>query len=126
MKDSLNDFLNIDLVNYAYSRGYTEIKSGKQSATWISLKNPSTNDHIRIKAKANPMLYNNNDTNLSQDRGNIINFVINRLEGPIIENPRPSRELFNNAFTILKEITGNIEVKIDFKFTKNENFNIKD
>lgn len=124
MKDSLNDFLNLDLVNYAYSRGYTEIKSGKQSTTWISLKNPSSGDHIRIKTKPLPMVFNNNDANLSQDRGNIVNFVINRLEGPVIENPRPSRELFNNAFTVLKETTGDIEVKVNF--TKSENLDIKD
>lgn len=124
MKDSLDDFLNLDLVNYAHSRGYTELKGGKQSTTWISLKNPSTGDHIRIRSKPLPMVYNNNDANLIQDRGNIFNFVMNRLEGPIIENPKPSRDLFNSAFSILKETTGDIEVKINF--TKSENLNIQD
>ncbi len=126
MKDSLDDCLSLDLVEYAHSRGYTEIVSGKQSSTWISLKNPTTRDHIRIKTKANPMLYNNNDFNLKHDRGNIINFVINRLDGPITINTSPSKELFTKSLTILKEVAGNVEVKVERNFTKNNDVDIKD
>ena len=118
MKDQIESFLNLDLVQYAYKAGYSELKSGKESKTWISLKNPSTGDHIRIKTRPFPMHYNNNDANLSQDRGNIINFVINRLDGLIMENPKPSKEMFAAAFKILREETGDIminDIKLNFK-----------
>ncbi|SHH84969.1 Protein of unknown function [Flavobacterium frigidimaris] len=115
MNDALNNVLNINLLEYAYQRGYTKLLSAKESATWVSLKNPSTGDHIRIKTKSNPMLYNNNDTNLNQDRGNIINFVINRLESNITQNPRPDKELFKRAFTLLKSYNGDIQFESRFE-----------
>jgi len=110
-KDSLNDVLNIDLVYFAQKNGYTERVSGKETSKWISIKNPSTGDKIRIRTKPLPMVYNNNDAGLSQDRGNIINFVINRQDGLVFPNPKPDKTQFSNAFNTLKKELGEIPVE---------------
>jgi len=117
-KDSLDDILNIDLVDYAYKNGYTEFINGKTTSTWTSIKNPSTGDKIRIRTKPFPMVYNNNDANLSQDRGNIINFVINRQNGLVYPNPKPDKTQFSEAFRTLKEELGEVPANIDINKQK--------
>jgi len=122
-KDSLDNILTIDLIDFAYKNGYTELINGKRTATWISIKNPSTGDSIRIRTKPLPMLYNNNDANLSQDRGNIVNFVINRQAGMIYPNPKPDKAQFSKAFTSLKRELGEVFMDKDknYEIQKSEN-----
>ena len=97
MNDALQQILRIDLVQYAHSLGYTEKIRAKSSVRWTVLKNPATHDQIRIKA-SDPMMYSNNDPGLDQDRGNVINFCINRLEGSIVPSFKPEKAQYAKAF----------------------------
>lgn len=107
MNDSLQEILRIDLVQYAHSLGYTEILRAKSSVRWTVLKNPSTNDKIRIKL-GDPMMYSNNDPGLDQDRGNVINFCINRLDGSVIPSFKPEKAQYAKAFKTLKSYIGQV------------------
>ena len=107
MKDALSEILSIDLVQYAHSQGYTEKIRAKSSVNWTALKNPVTNDKIRIK-QSDPMLYQNQDPGLDKDRGNVINFCINRLQGSVIPIFPPEKKNYAEAFKILKKYTGQV------------------
>lgn len=121
-KNIIDTALNVDLLEYAFSKGYTELDKAKLSSTWVTIKNPSTGDNIRIKRKSNPMVYSNNDPNLETERGNIVNFVINRLNGFPIANPKPSSEQFREAFKILEKDLG--QVSTDTLFNKKNEFTL--
>lgn len=115
----MNDIDNLkekDLVQYATSKGYDTVQKGKLSSIWLTLKNSSTNDSIRIRQKPLPMVYTNNDEFLNQDRGNIINFEINRLSGAIAPTSNPTGKDFaiaiknlNKHFNIISNQTRNLE-----------------
>jgi hypothetical protein len=122
MKDIKDKALNIDLKEYAFLKGYTQLEKGKESSNWITIKNPSTGDSIRIKKKSNPMVYSNNDPNLDAERGNIVNFVLNRLNGYPVANPKPTSEQFREAFKVLEKDLG--EVSTDTLFNKKNEFTV--
>lgn len=119
MKDSLNDILVSDLPKFAYTQGYTEIDKNKSSSNWLVLKNPGTNDKIMInqKGRQGVMFFRNTDPGLEQDRGNIINFCINRLGGFPNPTPKPDKPEYKEAFKILKSFIGAPEIK-DYSFQK--------
>ncbi len=118
MKDSLTEILTSDLMHYAHTKGYIEKDTRKSSTNWIVLKNPTTNDKIRINSKGRngTMFFQNNDPGLDMDRGNIINFCINRLDGFPNPTPKPSKDQFKKAFSLLKAFIGDPDIeKITFK-----------
>jgi len=110
----IDAILQMDLTQYAIKMGYNKLIKGQLTSSWISLKNESLNDTIRIKQKPFPMVYNNNDSFLSQDRGNIINFTINRLNHTVNPNPKPEKSDFAQAFKILKQ---ELNIPIDTNLT---------
>lgn len=122
MKNIKEVALSVDLIEYAFSKGYTEKVKGKQSSNWVTIKNPSTSDTIRIKKHSNPMVYNNNDPNLEMERGNIVNFVLNRISGYAVANQNPSSEQFREAFKILEKDLG--QVSTDTLFNKKNEFTL--
>jgi len=119
MKDSLNDILVSDLPKFAYTQGYTEIDKNKSSSNWLVLKNPGTNDKIMINQKGREgiMFFRNTDPGLGQDKGNIVNFCINRLGGFPSPTPRPSKPQYKEAFGILKSFIGAPEIE-NITYTK--------
>ena len=117
MNDALQQILKIDLVQYAHSLGYTEKIRAKSSVRWTVLKNPATHDQIRIKA-SDPMMYSNNDPGLDQDRGNVINFCINRLEGSIVPSFKPEKAQYAKAFKTLKSYIGQVTPEAVFHEVK--------
>lgn len=110
MKDSIAEILGLDLVDYALKIGY-KLKKGHLTTNWVTLENPSNNDSIIIKRNGDwkgsqCSVYNNLNPALSQDKGNIINFVLNRINANVNPLLHPTKEEFNTAFTILKEEVG--------------------
>lgn len=121
MKDSLQDILVADLPQFAFTQGYTEMDKNKSSTNWLVLKNPGTNDKIMINKKGRNgiMFFRNTDPGLDQDKGNIVNFCINRLSGFPNPTPKPSKEEYKEGFKILKSFIGQPEIeKYTFKETK--------
>lgn len=92
----------VNLIDLAYSYGYTKEDREKRSAGWIKLVNPATDDKIRIYRNASPLWYRNCAPHLGNDKGNVINFVINRETVVVIPCPNPTREQFAAALKFLK------------------------
>ncbi len=103
MNSNLNDILQIDFVNYLEKNGF-QISEGNKNTVWLKMENPSTGEKLRLKKLLNNYVYtNNHDAN---ERGNIVNFVINRLNGGAIPNPHPTKEEFAQALSILEKEIG--------------------
>ena len=47
----IDAILQMDLTQYAIKMGYNKLIKGQLTSSWISLKNESLNDTIRIKQK---------------------------------------------------------------------------
>lgn len=117
MRDSLQDILVADLTKFAYTQGYTDMDKNKSSTNWLVLKNPATSDKIMInkKGRQGVMFFKNTDPGLDQDRGNIINFCINRLDGYPHPQPKPDKATYSRAFKVLKSFIGAPEIA-NFQF----------
>lgn len=119
-KELVQNCLDIDLLQYAQRQGY-EIVQGKTSTTFVSLKNKSNGDHIRIKKNVSPMVFTNNDAQLEyMERGNIINFVINRANGMVTSNPKPTGIQFRDAFNQILSVSLDPNFKNNFKTEKSK------
>ena len=121
MRDSLQDILVSDLSKFAYTQGYTEMDKNKSSTNWLVLKNPSTSDKVMINKKGREgiMFFKNTDPGLDQDKGNIMNFCINRLDGFPNPSPSPSKEMYTRAFKELKSFIGAPEIE-NFAFKQHK------
>lgn len=84
----------INLLDYIYSQGY-ELDKKKSSAKWLVLENTS-NDKLLYNTQDN--FYKN--TQIDEDKGDLINFVANRLNGPVI--PDKSKTSIYEAIQKLK------------------------
>lgn len=109
-QNNINDFLSINLTEFAISHGYTQKIAHKSSKKWLALKNPKSNDKIIItdKGYGGHPFYMNLDQSLSLDKGNIINFVINRMQNRVHPITNPSKIEFAKAFASLAQHNGSI------------------
>lgn len=112
MKNSIDEILGLDLIDYALKNGY-RLKKGRLTTNWVTLENPNNNDTLIVKRngdwKGVPCsVYSNINPALSQDKGNIINFVLNRLNLNVNPILHPTKEEFNQTFSILKQEVGEV------------------
>ena len=96
----------INLIDLAYFYGYTKEDRSKRSVNWIKLVNPASQDKILIYRGESPFRFKNCAPHLDQDRGNVINFVINRESSMVIPCPNPTKEQRARALKLLKQKIG--------------------
>ncbi len=127
---SIQDINNINLIDFAYSQGYSEPK--KNSAASVVLENKSTGDKIIVNKNTNNQYYFNPDND--NDNGKLYHFILNRLNAGIqvLANPTgfEKRSVFVIAANYLN--TPQEEVNLTPEITKNkptpklgDNLNIK-
>lgn len=108
MATDIQTYLRLNLVDFVKNHGYTIKDSKKSTARFLKLKHESNHSSIRLALHYDPIVYQNNDPSLNEDRGNIINFVLNRISNTITPNKSPSKSDYKEAFDYLKKYTGNI------------------
>lgn len=103
-KDILKKALNsINLIDYVFKKGYTQEKKGKSSPNFKSLINPDTGDNIVVKRKTNTF-FNADPNLLTLDNGNVVNFLLNRVNGGFpVSNRKPTKEQYREVFKILEK-----------------------
>ena len=107
MSSNIEEILQIDFVAYLEKNGFSV--QGNPNPNWIKLTNSTTGENLRLVKKkttktGTTSYYQNN--HIPNDRGNIINFVINRLNGGVIPCEHPSKEEFSKALSILEKEIG--------------------
>lgn len=105
-QDILSD---INLLDHALINGY-QIDKEKSTKVWMKLKSTVTGDNVMINTQKK--LYYNLD--YSNDRGDVIQFVANRLNGTLSVDK--TKEAFYNAIVELNKGLGN--------YLKKENKNL--
>jgi hypothetical protein len=112
---SKEDILSeINLLEHVIIEGY-KIDKEKSTKLWIKLKSTSTGDNIMINTQKN--MYYNLDYN--QDKGDIIQFVANRLNGSLIVDN--SKKSFYDALVAINNGLGNYLIADNINLISNKN-----
>lgn len=94
---SIQNLNGINLIDYAYSIGYSE--ASKNSAKSVILKNPNTGDKVLVYKNQNNQGYIS--TIDDNEKGKLYHFILNRLNhNMVIKNTNPSKFEIRKVFVI--------------------------